>query len=155
MTAVEERLTALEDAEAIRNLVARYGALADAGEAAALAELWTEDGAYDVGGFAPARGRRAIAGLIDARLHRELMAEGCAHLLTPPTIELAGDRATAVNHSVVVRRSGDGYAVWRASANRWELVRTAAGWKVARRINRPLDGGDEARGLLAPGYPAS
>ena len=145
----DERLRRLEDAEAIRNLIARYGPLADAGDAARVALLWSVDGEYDVGGVAVAHGRREIAALIDAPLHRALMAQGCAHALSSPAIALDGDRAVAVNHSLVLRREGGGYAVWRASANRWELVRTGEGWRVARRVNRPLDGREAARALLA------
>ena len=33
-------------------------------------------------------------------------------------------------------------------ANRWELVRTMAGWKIRRRTLRPLDGTEPARELL-------
>jgi hypothetical protein len=142
------RLGRLEDREAIRDLIARYGPLADAGEAQALAALWCEDGEYDVGDFGIARGRAAIAALIDADFHRSLMAEGCAHFLSPPAIDLDGDRAIAVNHSLVLRRNGDGYAVWRASSNHWKLVRKLEGWRVRRRINRPLDGSEAAREML-------
>jgi len=46
------RLQTLEDREAIRELVAQYGPLADCGDAQALAALWCEDGAYEVVGFA-------------------------------------------------------------------------------------------------------
>lgn len=145
----EARLDALADAEDIRNLIARYGPLADAGDAAGVAGLWTEEGEYDVGGFGIARGREQIAALIDAPFHRALMAQGCAHVMSPPAIALDGDRATAINHSLVFRGEGEGYTVWRAAANRWELVRTADGWRVSRRVNRPLDGSDAAGALLA------
>jgi uncharacterized protein (TIGR02246 family) len=149
------RLRRLEDREAIRDLIARYGPLADAGEAQALAALWCEDGEYDVGGFGVARGRAAIAALIDADFHRSLMTEGCAHILSPPAIDLDGDRAIAVNHSLVLRRQADNWTVWRAAANRWELARTSEGWRVERRVNRPLDGKPDARALFAGDQPAS
>ncbi|MXO74379.1 nuclear transport factor 2 family protein [Altererythrobacter aerius] len=153
--AAELRLRRVEDREAIRDLIARYGPLADAGEAQALAALWTEAGEYDVGGFHVARGRPAIAALIDAALHRALMADGCAHVLSAPAIDLDGDKAIAVNHSIVFRRNGDEWTVWRASANRWELARTPEGWRVARRVNRPLDGNPGAFALLSAAQPAS
>jgi len=41
MPTLEERLQALEDREAIRALIARYGPLADSGDAAGVAALWT------------------------------------------------------------------------------------------------------------------
>ena len=42
MADLEQRLRALEDREAIRNLIASYGALADCGAADELAALWNE-----------------------------------------------------------------------------------------------------------------
>ncbi|MDP3675595.1 MAG: nuclear transport factor 2 family protein [Novosphingobium sp.] len=144
----DERLRALEDAGAIRELIARYGPLADAGDSVGVAALWTRDGEYDVGGFHVARGRAEIAALIEGEVHRSLMAQGCAHVLSAPAITLAGDAAVAVNHSVLLRKVDDGFEAWRVSANRWELARTSEGWRVAKRLNRPLDGGPEARALF-------
>ena len=145
---VEERLSALEDREAIRNLIASYGPLADSGNADAVAALWVKDGSYAVGGMAEAKGRAAIAALIDGDTHRALMAAGCAHLLGPVAIDLDGDRAVARGHSVVFRNTPSGFEVWRVSANRWELVRTDDGWRVERRVNTPLDGSEVAQALL-------
>ncbi len=36
----------------------------------------------------------------------------------------------------------------RVAANRWEFVRTAAGWKINRRTVRSLDGSLPAREIL-------
>ena len=144
------RLRALEDREAIRELIARYGPLADAGAAEAIAALWAEDGSYGVGGMGEARGRRAIAGLIEGPTHRDLMAQGCAHLLGPVTIELDGDRATARGHSVVFRHGDGRFEVFRVSANRWELLRDEEGWRVSHRENALLDGAQAARALFSP-----
>ncbi|MEY4721529.1 MAG: hypothetical protein RIQ46_1254 [Pseudomonadota bacterium] len=96
-----------------------------------------------------AEGREAIAGLIDGPTHRALMADGCAHLLGPVAIALDGDRATARGHSVVFRHTGQGFEAFRVSANRWDLVRTADGWRVRHRENAVLDGTGAARALLA------
>jgi len=41
-----------------------------------------------------------------------------------------------------------GFRIHRAGCNRWDLVRTAEGWKVKRRMLRPLDGSNDARELL-------
>ncbi|MFN4222204.1 MAG: nuclear transport factor 2 family protein, partial [Novosphingobium meiothermophilum] len=90
LDALERRLRLLEDREAIGDLIARYGPLADRGEAAALARLWTADGIYEVVGFARAEGQAAIAALIDGAHHRALMADGCAHLLGPVAVTLDG-----------------------------------------------------------------
>lgn len=146
-----DRLRALEDREAIRELIASYGPLADAGEGEAIAALWTEDGSYGVGGMGEARGRGAIAGFMYSPTHRDLMADGCGHVLGPVVIDLDGDRATARGHSIVMRHTtGGGFEACRVSANRWDLVRTEQGWRVSHRENALLDGSAAARALLSP-----
>ncbi len=155
LEALGARLRVLEDREAIRELIARYGPLADAGEAQALAALWAADGIYEVVGFAQAQGHAAIAALIEGETHRALMADGCAHLLGPVAVEIDGDTATVRGHSVVFRHGPEGFAPYRVSANRWTLARRAEGWRVVHRRNALLDGNAAARMLLAPGQPAS
>ncbi len=147
--ALADRLQALEDREAIRDLIASYGPLADSGDAYGVAKLWTEDGVYAVDGFPEARGRAAIAALIAGPVHQALMTRGCAHVLGSPSIDCDGDRATARCHSVVLAKAVDGWQPVRVAANRWELVRTAQGWRVTRRDNALLDGGEAARALFA------
>ncbi|WP_233997290.1 nuclear transport factor 2 family protein [Porphyrobacter sp. HT-58-2] len=143
------RLQALEDREAIRNLIASYGPLADSGDGEGVAMLWTEEGVYAVDGFPEARGHAAIAGLITGAVHQALMARGCAHVLGAPVIDLDGDRATALCHSVVLAKTDERWEAVRVAANRWELARTPAGWRVTRRDNALLDGRGAARALLA------
>ena len=134
-----QRLQRLEDAEAIRNLIAHYGPLADSGDAVAVAALWTSDGVYDVGGYGVAKGRDAIAALISGDTHQALMRDGCAHILSGHHIELDGDRATATGYSMVVRKTDAGFETWRVSRNQWHLARQRDGrWLACERINRPV-----------------
>ena len=60
---------------------------------------------------------------------------------------------------VVPQREGDpvevpnhgrsrGFRIHRMTANRWELVRTAQGWKIKHRRLRQLDGSEPARDIL-------
>lgn len=144
-----QRLQVLEDREAIRELISRYGPLADSGNAEGVAALFAEEGVYAVGGMGEARGRAAIAALISGPVHQSLMGDGCAHVLTAPQIELAGDRALAKCHSVVFRHQDGGWTAVRVAANRWELARTAGGWLVTRRENALLDGSAAARDLFS------
>lgn len=149
LSQLEARLQLLEDRLAISDLIASYGPLVDAGDAAGTAALWTEDGTYDVD-TGVYEGRRGIVEMVQSREHQGLLSRGCAHLTTTPRIELAGDTAVAVCHSQLVVRRDDGrsFSVARTTAHRWELVRTTDGWRVARRTSRLLDGGETARGLL-------
>ncbi len=150
LDALMQRLAALEDREAIRNLIASYGPAADRGDAEAVARLWTEDGRYDVGGMGIATGHKAIADLITGPTHQALLAAGCAHLLGPVEIALDGECATAIGHSLVLRNAGTAFEILRASANRWQLEKRQGRWEVVLRVNRVLDGGDAARAILAP-----
>jgi uncharacterized protein (TIGR02246 family) len=139
MDSLAARIERLEAIEAIRNLIAHYGVLADSGDAAGVAALWREEGEYDVGGYGVARGSAAIAALIESETHHSLMDAGCAHVLSPHHIELDGDRATAAGYSAVYRLAENGPQVWRVSHNLWYLARESDGsWLVTRRINRPL-----------------
>lgn len=145
----DARLAALEDHEAIRAVIAAYGPLADAGDAQGVAALWCADGEYAPAGYRVAKGRGEIAELIEGETHQALMARGCAHVLSSPAVALNGDEAVATNHSLVLRRKGDGHEVWRASANRWALERCDGRWLIRRRDNHQLDGTAAARALLA------
>jgi len=147
---IAERLRTLEDREAIRDLIAQYGPLADSGSAAELAALWLDDGTYAVGAIGEANGRAEIAALIEGPAHQQLMAQGCAHLLGPVTIEIDGNLAMARGHSIVFRHTEAGFETARVAANRWELRRGLDGWQVTRRDNALLDGDAAARALLSP-----
>ena len=131
------------DVVAVMQVIAAYGPAVDCGDGDAAAALFTEDGWYDVAGRRY-EGRSAIAAMVHGRAHQGLLAQGVAHVMGLPRVQVDGDRAVAVNHTVVLR-AGE---VWRTAANRWELVRTPAGWQVASRTNRLLDGSPEARDLL-------
>ena len=136
---LEDRIRRLEDAEAIRNLIASYGPAADRGDADAVANIWWEDGEYDVGGFGVSNGRGAVAALITGEFHQQLMAEGCAHVLSPHEIRTDGDRATATGYSTVFRKRAEGYEAWRVSFNEWTFAKRDNEWRAILRVNRPVD----------------
>lgn len=149
IAALEARLAAIEDELAIRRLLASYGPLADAGLGEAAALLWTETGAYAPGGLPRAEGKAALEAIYSGDTHQGLIAGGSMHMTAPVQITLDGDRATAIGYSLLALHGARRFSLARASINRWTLVRTDAGWRIVERINRVLDGSDEARALLA------
>lgn len=148
LAAIEARLQLLEDQHAISQLVASYGPLVDAGEAERVADLWTEDGVYDVEEFFMAS-HSEVAAMVRSDAHQGLIRSGCSHFLGPAHVTVDGDRAIAVCESVLLVRHKDRVFPARIGANRFELVRTADGWRTTRRTTRGLDGSAEARAVLA------
>lgn len=145
---LERRLRALEDRAEIAELIASYGPAVDSAESDAVAALWTDDGTYQFDETVlDADGIRA---LVAYDTHVEYMRRGCGHILSAPRIVIDGDTAVAVTHSAVLVRDGERWVGERVSANRWEFVRTDAGWRVQRRQNRLLDGATAAQDLLRP-----
>src|SRR4051794_18153377 len=147
---LESRLRRLEDERDIAQLIAAYGPLVDAGAATEVADLWTHDGAYDVG-ETYLEGHEQLAAMVLSRPHQSWIERGCAHFLGPARVTVDGDTAIAVCHSLMVVREDERFVVRRATANHWALVRTDEGWRVSRRTNRVLDGRTESPALLAAG----
>jgi hypothetical protein len=156
LAALEARVRRLEDEQEIAQLISGYGPLVDGAQADAVAALWTVDGVYDVDEVL-LEGSPAIAAMVRSRPHQAWLAGGCAHVLSPARVHVTGDDAVAVCHSLMIVagagtfEEGGAFAVRRASAHHWVLVRTPSGWKVTRRTSRVLDGRHEARALLAHG----
>ncbi len=92
---------------------------------------------------------------------REAMRQGIAHFSGLPHIELNGDKATVTSYLQIVmpnphgepvelssHGSSKGFRIHRMTVNRWDLVRTEDGWRIARRRLRLLDTTDDGRALL-------
>lgn len=150
ITELEARLRHLEDERDITQLIAAYGPLVDAGAAEEVADLWTDDGVYDIDEVYLA-GHDQLAGMVRSRAHRAWIEGGCAHFLGPIRVTVSEDTAVAVCHSLMVVREDGRFVVRRATANHFALARTAGGWKMARRTSRVLDGRAESLALLAAG----
>ena len=87
---LEVRVRRLEDLHELQQLRARYCQLLDDGKWAALADLFTEDGAFV--GLSTARGRPGLIEFFSGLQAGELSAWW--HFSSNETLELDGDRAT-------------------------------------------------------------
>jgi hypothetical protein len=157
----EDRLRAIEDRLEIYNLIASHPPTADTGAGGHARTMYAEDAIVDLGGPKTATGSDAIAAMVETAGHQAAIAGGLAHFAGLPHIALDGDTAVVTSYlqiltphptaePVEVSNHGvsAGFRIHRVAANRWELVRTAAGWKIKRRTLRPLDGTEPARQLL-------
>lgn len=147
-----DRVSVLEDHREIAALIASYGPAVDAAIPEAVGAVWTEDGVYDVD-VVTLTGRGEIEAMVTGEMHQGFVRRGCAHVLEPADIRVAGDTAVATAKSmlVVAAPGGESFTVVRATANRWELDRVDGEWRCSRRIARVLDGRADARELLARG----
>ena len=146
---MEARLQAVEDQLALYQSVSAYGPAVDALQTQMAAELWTEDGVYDIGDARfDARGHAAIEALFTAEYHQSLVAQGCAHTMTLPHIKIAGDRALGLGYHRLFTHTDGEYRLFRLSVSRWEWMRTDQGWRTTRRVHRLLDESGEGRALL-------
>jgi hypothetical protein len=147
---LDRRLRRLEDESEIRRLLMSYGPAADAGLTSFAASRWLEDGVYDWDAHGePHAGRAAVDQMLQSDGHQGLIAHGVAHFAGPLLVEVEGDKATAINYSLIMRREDDRFFVWRASAVRWDVERAGSGWRVRRRTNRVLDASGAGRQLFA------
>jgi hypothetical protein len=165
---VEDRIRLIEDRLEIYNLIAGHPPSADTGAGDYTASVWTEDGTFDRGDeFAKPRGRAAIAGTSASPQHHRAIEGGIAHFAGLPYVRIMGDTAFAISYLqiLVPDRVGpmfevpnhgatQGFHVHRVSANRWEFVRTEAGWRIKSRRLRPLDGSPAAREILRGAFAA-
>lgn len=150
MTEIEDllaRLNRLEDERDIARLIASYGPAVDAGDADAAARLWAKDGVYDID-LMRMEGRDEVRAMVNSGAHQKMVAHGCSHFLGPAAVAVDGDTAVAVCESLVLVRDGDGYRVWRATANHFALRRIDGQWRISVRTSRVLDGNPEAHALL-------
>jgi len=149
ISALAARLAAVEDELAIIRLIASYGPLVDSGWAEPPAELFAEDGVYDVDG-GQLRGPAEIAAMLRGDMHQSCVAGGIAHAMGLPWVRIDGDKAVATNTTQIFLREADQYKPWRIAQNVWHLGRERDGdpWQVRRRFNRLVGSDGEAVRIL-------
>jgi ketosteroid isomerase-like protein len=127
MTTLEQRIRAIEDREAIRELTARYCKFAVEGDAEDVVSLFTEEGVLDFGEIVEQGRERLLA------LYREsFKAVRPIPMVHNHVVELDGDRATGYC-SLELRMVENGEAVTAAGHYEDVFERVAGSWKFARR----------------------
>ena len=159
---LEQRIRAIEDRLEIYNLIAGHPPSADTGADYYAEAVYTDDGVFDRGpDLSGATGNKAIAASLKSPGHQAAIAGGLAHFTGLPHIALDADKAVVTSYLQILapHRSGDpievpnhgssrGYHIHRVVTNRWELARTATGWKIKRRTIRLVDGSEPSREIL-------
>ncbi len=129
--------SALEEKDAIREVLAEFCFRLDDGRFAEMAALFTENGTWDTA-FGRATGRAVIADL--ARSLREQAGDRrprATHLVTNVSIALDGASARVRSNWTVVQNSADGPKIGSGGAYHDELVKEHGQWLFRyRKIDR-------------------
>jgi len=130
-------MTAIEDKDAIRELMAEYCFRLDDGRYDDMAALFTEDGTWDTA-FGAATGRAAIARLAaDIRARAGADRPRAVHLVTNIVIVLEGRRARVRSNWMVMQNSPDGPKIGSGGAYDDEIVERDGRWLIHyRKIDR-------------------
>jgi ketosteroid isomerase-like protein len=134
---MERRLQALEDAEAIRNLKARYAALCDDQyDADGIAALFAEDALWESPALGRFEGREAIRGFFRGASQIFSFA---IHYSLNGHIEVDGDTARARWYLFMPCTLAAGnQAMWRAGVDHETYERVAGSWMFRHKRSEPV-----------------
>jgi hypothetical protein len=129
--------SAIEEKDAIREILAEYCFRLDDGRFAEMAALFTQDGTWDTA-FGRATGRGPIAELArDIRARAGDQRPRAVHLVTNIAITLDGAGARVRSNWTVVQNSPEGPKIGSGGAYQDELAKEGGQWRFRyRKIDR-------------------
>jgi uncharacterized protein (TIGR02246 family) len=129
--------TAIEEKDAIREVLAEYCFALDGGRYDDMAALFTEDGTWDTA-FGAATGRAAIAQQArDIRIRAGDNRPRAVHLVTNIAIQLDGEHAEIRSNWTVVQNSPEGPKIGSGGAYADQMVKEQGRWLFRyRKIDR-------------------
>ncbi|MBV8888575.1 MAG: nuclear transport factor 2 family protein [Alphaproteobacteria bacterium] len=129
--------SAIEEKDAIREVMAEYCFRLDGGQFGEMAALFTEDGTWETA-FGKATGRQAIAALArDIRARAGDSRPRAVHLVTNIVIALDGERAAVRSNWTVVQNSPEGPKIGSGGGYDDQMVRQGGAWRFRhRKIDR-------------------
>jgi hypothetical protein len=128
--------SALEDKDAIREVLAEYCFCLDGGRFAEMAALFAPDGTWHTA-FGKATGHADIEALANHVATRAGPRPRGVHLVTNIVIKLAGDRATVASNWALAQNSPAGPIIGSGGDYADEMVRVSGRWLFHyRRIDR-------------------
>ena len=133
--------SALEEKEAIREVLAEYCFRLDGGRYADMAALFAEDGTWDTA-FGKAKGRAEIAALaFDIRARAGENRPRAIHLVTNIVIALDGESAEVRSNWTVVQNSPTGPKIGSGGGYADQMAKQDGHWRFrCRKIDRFIAG---------------
>jgi SnoaL-like domain len=164
IAALVTRITALEDRAEILNILAGLPHSSDVGNQDYQNDAYHDDCVMDRNDAdALVIGKAAIVDIVTSDQHRQAIESCMVHFAGLPHIDIKGARAIATGYLQIVvpvpegqeaalggYGPADGFAIWRITANKWELEKGDTGWRVTRRIIRSVADGN-FHALIAEG----
>lgn len=155
------RLNILEDRLEILNLLSGSAFSSDVASSPYWEKMFSDQAVFDRGSGIPNNiGKDEILKIINNKDQKIAIENGMTHLAMLPHIKLMGDSAIATGCLLIVmpdslashvklpgKGISTGFSIYQLTVNKWELIRTNNGWKVSKRIVRPILS-SEARPLL-------
>ena len=146
ISALTERVQALEDRLEITQLLMMHPMSIDSGAAEFWMSHWTEDSTMDryqdperhSGDYAGTYGKATMLEEIKSPELAQLREDGLMHISTSPSILIDGDTASATNYTQLIGLEGTAYRIRRVIVNRWELRREDGVWRISKRTMRPM-----------------
>lgn len=141
---IESRLQVLEDREAIRDLLLEYGRTLDARDFKGFSELFAREVGEWNGGMGDAKGPEAIRKLMEETIGNNTGGINSPnfHIFSNETIDVKGDRATAVSKWAFVVQGDDGRPQWVYLGHYNDtLIREDGRWKfLLRKVSSDIPG---------------
>jgi hypothetical protein len=146
LEALEQRITRLEELEAIKQLKARYCTICDDDHNPDLiTSVFTESGIWEGRGIGRAEGHAEIRALFQTFQKTIRYAQ---HMVMNPIIEIDGDRANGVWYFFGPFTMYEGnQAKWQAARYHEDYVKVEGEWKIAHlRVKGPGMSADYEKG---------
>jgi hypothetical protein len=134
---MENRIRQIEDREEIERLLMDYGRFLDQRDFGSFSRLFSEEEGEWIGGMGKARGRQAIQELMDEKIGPGTGETDAPnfHLFMNDSIDMNGDRASALSKWVFVIQSQEGQPQpFYLGHYEDQLVREKGHWKFLKRV---------------------
>jgi hypothetical protein len=133
---LEKRVQQLQDQQAIREVLIRYGEYLDAKDYAGYASLFASNGVW-TGGFESATGPAGIQAMLEKNLGKPepgYLNKTSCHLMTTEVVDVTGDTARVRSRYTFFTASPDNKPT-PSLAGRYidEFVRENGAWKIKKR----------------------
>jgi hypothetical protein len=163
ISALEARLSDVEDDIAVRELIVRHDYCLDAMRDEEWLSLWTEDGAYDLLSTLtyPDGSVRTVAKvwhgpdqlrqfISDPEVHHRPGFYGHSmHMASQEMmVNVDGDTATATSYSLLLQESDGAISILSGANSRWKLQRVDGAWRLHERRRRQVGSAEFGPNLM-------